>query len=133
MTSTATDSEEIHTHDSLIIQKQEIIQDLIQLKSQINSESLKLSQYNLTADFLETIKVLHEFEKLLKYKKYHSQLVILKSIIHDLSVADTLEIKESLLLYKDVSLRKLNLDEFSLEIREYITKATDSIIEKAQK
>lgn len=132
MTSTESDSEEIHTHETLEIQKQEILQDSIQLKSQILSESLKLSQYNLTADFSESIKVLYDFEKLLKYKKYHSQLIILKSIINDLSIADTLEIKDALLLYKDISLRKLNLDEFSLEIREFIQKSTDSIKQKAQ-
>ena len=114
--------------------REETLKELNHLKSLILSESYKFSKFNCTIDFSESIKLLECSEKLLKYKKYHSQLVLLKSIIHDFSVVDTLDIKEALLLYKDASQRlNLDLNEFSLEIREFIQKSTKSLKFEAQK
>lgn len=37
------------------------------------------------------------------------------------------------MLYKDISQRKFNIDEFSIEIKEFILKTTDSIKLKAER
>lgn len=126
MTSTAT--EEIHAIQE---EQLEIYRDLLNIKSLLASESIKLSQYNLVAQFPESKKVLHAVEKLHVYKKYHTQLLLLKSIIHNLTIAETLEAKDSLKLYK--SLGKLDIHEFSEEIQDFYSKTTNNIIEKAQK